>query len=296
MVIGRQTGVVYYQNDDFITTDGVLVLSPKHDFIKNKSIGLAFACILSQKMKNFGYSNTVSAEKIKQIKLELPIKTDKIDFEFFEYFINLIEKTKIKKLDYFLLSNGLKDYTLTFLEKEALESFNKGLIYWGDFYLEELFSINPTKYYKLNNDDIITKGESTPLISNVSDSNGVMGYSKLKANNMGNTLTCSDTTLGAETMFYQKKDFIGYSHIQNLVPKFEYFDQDIAMMIISSCRVATANKYDYGTKFNRVAMNRTKIKLPVKDEKPDYEKIKLIISAIKKILVKEIVINTDNKL
>ena len=91
-----------------------------------------------------------------------------------------------------------------------------------------------------------------------------MGFSNLKANNKGNTISCSDTTLGADTMYYQKDDFIGYQHIQHLVPKFQPFNQSIAMMIISACRVATANAgYDYAHKFNREAMNSTVLSLPI---------------------------------
>ena len=96
----------------------------------------------------------------------------------------------------------------------------------------DLFEINPTKYYKLKNEEIISENGIVPLISNSSTDNGVMGFSNLKANNLGNTITCSDTTLGAETMYYQKNDFIGYSHIQHLVPKFEPFNKYIANVII----------------------------------------------------------------
>ena len=134
----------------------------------------------------------------------------------------------------------------------------------------ELFEINPTKYYRLSNDEIISKDGSVPLISNSSTENGVMGFSNLEPNNKGNTITCSDTTIGADTMFYQEKDFIGYSHIQNLVPKFEPFNRAIASMIISACRVATSTLYDYGNKFNRDSMNKTKIHLPTQNGKIDF--------------------------
>ena len=129
-----------------------------------------------------------------------------------------------------------------------------------------MFEINPTKYYKLKNEEIISENGDVPLISNSSTDNGVMGYSNLKPLNKGNSLTCSDTTLGAETMYYQEKDFIGYSHIQHLVPKFKGFNKAIAYMIITASRIATTNKYDYGAKFNRNEMNNTKISLPVKKD------------------------------
>ena len=108
----------------------------------------------------------------------------------------------------------------------------------------------------------------------------MMGFSNLKANNIGNTITCSDTTLGADTMFYQENDFIGYSHIQHLVPKIKPFNKSIASVIISASRVSTSNQYDYGNKFNRVAMNKTKIQLPTKNGKIDFEFINNLITYI----------------
>lgn len=144
----------------------------------------------------------------------------------------------------------------------------------------ELFDINPTKYYRLKNEEILHKNGTVPLVSNSSVDNGVMGFSNLEANNDGNTITCSDTTLGAETMYYQEKDFIGYSHIQHFVPKFEPFNKAIANVIISASRIATSNKYDYGNKFNRVAMNKTKIQLPVKNGEIDFEFIQDFIAEL----------------
>ncbi|HHK5574926.1 TPA: restriction endonuclease subunit S [Neisseria cinerea] len=138
---------------------------------------------------------------------------------------------------------------------------------WGEFRIGDLFEINPTKYYRLSNEEIISANGTVPLVSNSSMDNGVMGFSKLPANNKGNTITCSDTTIGADTMFYQEKDFIGYSHIQHFVPKpkITRFNRAIAHIIITASRIATAKKYDYGAKFNRKEMRSTKIHLPVKN-------------------------------
>ena len=130
-----------------------------------------------------------------------------------------------------------------------------------------MFEVNPTKFYRLSNEEILDTNGTVPLVSNSSVNNGIMGYSKLPANNIGNTITCSDTTLGGDTMFYQEKDFIGYSHIQHFIPKFKPFNRSIAYMIISSCRKVTTNKYDYGSKFNRKEMNNTIISLPITSAK-----------------------------
>ncbi|WP_262895607.1 restriction endonuclease subunit S [Pedobacter segetis] len=151
---------------------------------------------------------------------------------------------------------------------------------WGVYELGDLFNINPTKWYKLENEEILSKNGKVPMVSNSSTENGIMGFSNLDANNKGNTLTCSDTTMGADTMFYQEKDFIGYSHIQHLVPKFTPFNKSIASAIIAASRISTAKKYDYGNKFNRAEMNKTKILLPTKNGKIDFEFIRRIISSI----------------
>lgn len=135
---------------------------------------------------------------------------------------------------------------------------------WGEFKLGDLFEINPTKYYKFDNENIISVNGIVPLISNSSENNGVMGYSNLPALNNGNSLTCSDTTLGAETMFYQEVDFIGYSHIQHLVPKIDGFSKAVAYWVISSSHISTLGKYSYGEKFNRNSMRKTVVSLPVK--------------------------------
>jgi hypothetical protein len=142
---------------------------------------------------------------------------------------------------------------------------------WGEHRLGDLFDIQPTKYYKLPNEQILNIDGKIPLVSNTSIENGIMGFSNLDALNKGNSISCSDTTLGAETMFYQKSDYIGYQHIQSFTPKFTPFNQAIACFIISASHVATSNgQFDYGHKFNRDAMRRTKIFLPAKNNKIDF--------------------------
>ena len=151
-----------------------------------------------------------------------------------------------------------------------------------------MFEINPTNYYRLQNREIISVNGNIPLISNSSTENGIMGFSNLEALNKGNTITCSDTTIGADTMFYQENDFIGYSHIQHLVPKFTPFNKAIASVIISACRVSTSKQYDYGNKFNRDAMNKTKIQLPIKKGQIDFEFMESFITELEAQRISEL--------
>ena len=246
-------------------------------------------------MSSFSYTNTVSAEKLNRIGIQLPTKNSEIDFDYMESFIAQLEANRIAQLDAYLLAIGLKNYTLTAREIEILADFENGKIDFGECRIGELFEINPTKSYKLKNEEIIDKNGYIPLISNSSTDNGVMGFSDLQPNNKGNTITCSDTTLGAETMYYQADDFIGYSHIQHLVPKFKGFNRAIALTIITTSKISTSKKYDYGNKFNREAMNKTKIQLPIQNNQPDYALMDTLISAIQKLVVKDVVVHVESE-
>lgn len=260
--------------------------------------------------RKFSYNNKATKIELKNTVIKLPVKNKKIDFDFMESFITEIEAERITTLETYLIATGLNNYILTEKEQEVLKEFRNSEIsrggvidnqlvtklQWSEFNLGDLFEINPTKYYKLQNEQIISKNGSVPLISNSSTDNGVMGFSNLLANNLGNTISCSDTTLGAETMFYQNDDFIGYSHIQHLVPKFKSFNKAIASIIITASKVSTSKQYDYGTKFNRQAMNMTKIQLPSLNNKPDYATMEILFTAIQKLVIKDVVTYIDKKI
>ncbi len=287
-------GYAFYRQFKYKMVTHARVFSLKTNFYITKNQGLFLANSLHFLNKMFGYENMCSWEKIKDKKIFLPTKNGEIDFDFMESFISELEAYHISELEAYLLATGLKDYKLTEDEKKALEDFNN--LKWKEFRLGNLFYINPTKYYKLSNEEIISKNGKIPLVSNSSNNNGVMGFSTLNPLNSGNTITCSDTTIGADTMFYQKIDFIGYSHIQNLIPKFEGFNENKSMFIISLCRFYTLNKFDYGNKFNRDAMNNSKIKLPIKNNEIDFEFIEVFISAIQKLIIKDVVLYADRKI
>jgi hypothetical protein len=244
----------------------------------------------------YSYNNKATKIELKNTIINLPVKRGSIDFEFIERFITELETERMTNFHSYLLANGLNDYTLTKEEEQVLKDFDNYKFLWNEFKIGDLFQINPTKYYKIKNEEIISENGNIPLVSNSSINNGVMGFSDLEANNLGNTISCSDTTLGAETMFYQKNDFIGYSHIQHLVPKFKSFNKSIASFIITASKVSTSKQYDYGTKFNRTAMNNTKIQLPAINEKPNYSIMETFITAIQKSVIKDVVLYADDKI
>ena len=86
------------------------------------------------------------------------------------------------------------------------------------FKVGDLFDIHPTEIYKMTNSDLYKNSGHTPVVSNSSTNNGIGGYVDLEPTEKGNIITFSDTTTGADTMFYQKSPFIGYPHVQGMYP------------------------------------------------------------------------------
>lgn len=301
---GKPTILIHSNNQNIIYLETPFYLKDGHGATSvlqceklNKTNQMFIIASIDNIIKSkYSYNNKATKIELKNTIIKLPIKNKEIDFDFMHSFITKLEKEHLKLLDAYLLATQLNNYVLTEKEVQTLNDFENGKLEWSNYKLGDLFEINPTKYYRLKNDEIISKNGRVPLISNSSTDNGVMGFSILEANNIGNSITCSDTTLGADTMFYQKNAFIGYSHIQHLTPKFADFNREIASAIISACRVSTSNQYDYGTKFNRVAMNKTKIQLPTKNNQPNYKLIETLISAIQKLIIKDVVLYTDRKI
>ena len=244
----------------------------------------------------FNYGRNFYAKDADELSISLPTKNDEIDFEFMESFMAEIEKERIEKLESYLLATGLKNYTLTDEEQKVLENFESGKIEFGDFEIQKLFAVSPSKAYAMKDGEILIENGKTPYVSNQSQNNGYIGWSNLAALNPSNVITLSDTWQSERTIFYQAAEFIGKSHLQVMKAYDTKFQKFELFYVISSFRKAVLEmKYDYGTKFNRGKINTTKIELPTINNKIDFALMKTFISAIQKLVIKDLVLYADKK-
>ena len=293
IIFGDHTRSFNIATDSFCVTDNVKVLS-----VKEVCSIKVLLCIISSWKKcipNIGYSRHWSLAK--NIQFNLPIsKNGKIDFEFMENFIADLETERIKKLEDYLIANGFDNYTLTAKEKQILKDFESEKIKFRDFEIQTLFEVSPSRAYKMNDKKILTENGKTPYVSNQSQDNGYIGWSNLEPLNPSNVITLSDTWQSERTIFYQNAEFIGKSHLQVMKAYDAKFKKFELFYVISSFRKAILEmKYDYGTKFNRSKIKTTKIQLPEKDNHPNYELMNTLISAIQKLVIKDVVLYVNNK-
>jgi hypothetical protein len=292
LIVGRQTGIVYYQEKDFITTDGVLVLTAKNDFLKNKHIGLAIASSLNKKMYSFGYNNTVSAEKLNKVKIQLPIKNGKIDFEFMESFIAELEAEHIAKLETYLLATGLKNYNLTAEEQQVLNDFEK--MQFESFNVIDVFNVKNTK--NILSRDIIENSGKTPYLCASAENNAVSSYISFdeKQLDKGNCVFIGGKTF---VVTYQEKDFYSNdSHNLVLYLKNAEYRSKLNQLYLATCiNKSLGHKYSWGDSISNRKIQTDKVSLPTENKQPNYAIMETFISAIQKLIIKDVVLYVDRK-
>ncbi|MCQ2873111.1 restriction endonuclease subunit S [Helicobacter pylori] len=170
-------------------------------------------------------------------------------------------------------------------------------IKWGEFRLGDLFEIRPTKAYNLTNPHLFDSNAKNPVVTNSSLNNGISGYSSLEPTEKGNQITYSDTTT-SEGIFYQKRPFIGYSHVQGLYPlKYhEFWNEKTLLYIVVAFKKVACGRFDYGNKFNRKIASEMLIQLPLKPtantqtfDDIDFDFMRTLINALMKQTIQGVV-------
>ena len=135
ITIGAETGVAFYQPDDFVAGNKVYRLS--REGLGEKEY-IFLASVLNMQTKNYSYSNARIPEKIKAETILLPVienpdpdheyTVDDIDWDYMRERITELERERITELereritelDAYLQATGLNDYELTEDDKKIL--------------------------------------------------------------------------------------------------------------------------------------------------------------------------------
>ncbi|GAA8760572.1 hypothetical protein VN0418_02570 [Helicobacter pylori] len=238
-------------------------------------------------------------------KIQLPLKPtaktqtlEDIDFPFMEKFIAELEQCRLAELEAYLKATGLENTTLSNAEENALNVFNNSMggntpcgLTWQSFKLGDLFEIRPTKAYNLTNSHLFDNNAKNPVVTNSSLNNGISGYSSLEPTEKGNQITYSDTTT-SEGIFYQKRPFIGYSHVQGLYPlKYhEFWNEKTLLYIVTAFKKVACGRFNYGNKFNRKIASEMLILLPTNQHgKIDFPFMRTLINALMKQTIQGVV-------
>lgn len=289
VTFGDHTRTMNIARKSFSVLDNVKVLKPI--FTTNEKLLLFVFSIWKKKIPNLGYARHWKLAK--DCLLQLPItSTGKIDFAFMENFISELEEERISELSAYLEVTGLKDYTLTPEEENALKDFEK--MEWGEFEIGDLFDfLTSKKRFDANKVKILENG-NFPYIVRTSLNNGTKGY--LNENeeylNSGNTISFGQDTA---TIFYQKEPYFTGDKIKIVKAKDDLFNAKNALYFLTSMN-KSFQVYSWGSSsFNVDILSKEKMFLPLQNNSPNYTFMETFIKAVKKLVIKDVVLYADKK-
>ena len=265
-----------------------------------------FAVTIQKSIKmKFSYELKASWERVKEEQIQLPLKEKSldfsnpcdniknIDFDFMESFIRELEEEHIRELNAYLLATGLKDYTLTPEEENALEAFKT--VQWEEFELPEIFDIKNT--HNILSSEIVAESGTTPYLCASAENNGVSSYISYKNELLenGNCIFIGGKTF---VVSYQKDDFYSNdSHNLALYLKEQNVTKSNQLYLATCIRKGLSHKYSWGDSISGSKIKSDKFQLPLtKNNEIDYATMETFIKAVEKLVIKDVVLYADSKI
>lgn len=284
---GQDTATVFYQEQPYFTGDKIKILKCKYKRFGKKNSQF-FVTAITRAFSSFSWGNSsYSIGVIENQIIKLPTKDNEIDFDFMETFVAELEAEHVAELSAYLKISGLDNYELSDEEQFVIDKY--GNLEWGTFNLEKLFG-KSTRGKRLKSADRIPG--TIPFVTAGEVDEGISDFIGNNVHIFSKNTTTIDMFGSAK---YRSYDYGSDDHVT--VVHTEKLPMNAAIFVTSSIHKSSHNgQFDYGKNFYAKDGDVLDILLPIKDGKPDYETMELIISAIHKLVIKDVVIYANNKI
>lgn len=225
--------------------------------------------------------------------VSLPIKNNKIDFAFINKFIAELEAERLAELEAYLLVTGFKDYELTDEEQKVLKDYN--CLPFKDFTVPAVFEVKNAG--NILSEDIMEDSGEFPYLCASADNNAVSSYISYDEKYMdkGNCIFIGGKTF---VVTYQEKDFFSNdSHNLTLRLKDETKRNKNIQLYVATCvNKSLGYKYSWGDRVSSKKIKNDIISLPYSGKEIDYASMSILVSAIQKLVIKDVVLYADKKI
>ena len=284
---------VFYRQREWYAGQFVRKITPK---FKMKNSVITFFTTILNSLKPILLSVLVRDvnKTFLDLNIFLPTKNGEIDFDFMESFI--------AELDAYLTVADLKDYELSLEEEKVLKDLGK--YDWQEFKMGDLFERISTKKlpYKAKELQREPKGEYTLPVLTSSFMNQGLNYfaPKTDATILKNVISIPSNS-DIYRSYYQSRDFSVLSDAYAI----KWKDKDNKLspngyLFAVSCinKVTDLPIYSYKNKLGGWNVVKKKhIKLPVnKNGGIDFTYMETLTKAIKKLVIKDVVLCADKKI
>ena len=292
---GQDTATMFYQEIPYFTGDKIKILKPLFSGFNKINAGF-FLSAMRKAFSAFEWGRSrFNVDTLKKQIVYLPIMNGKIDIDFMESFIVELEAERIveleaeriAELEAYLTVSGLNNYELSKEEKQTIENYQSFI--WRSYNLEKLFG-RSTRGKRLKSEDRI-KG-TLPFVTAGETEEGVSAF-------IGNDVEIFEKNTTTIDMFgsakyrnfqYGADDHVAVVHTETLSMK-------AAIFVTSAIhKAAHTGKFDYGHNFYAKDADALDIMLPSVNGKPDFETMSLLISAVQKLVIKDVVCYTEKRI
>lgn len=297
---GEYSGTVTYHKGIFVLANNILVMQMNGYTVNQK----LFIGSVINKLNYGGYNGYPTKETLKEDHVYLPTKNGNIDYDFMDSFVAELEAQRVAELEAYLETTGLNDYELTDEEKKVLSLSEKTAsnevrhsadnaknetIKFKDFKITDIFEIKNTK--SIIRSKIIPGSGTTPYLTASEQNNSISTYIHCSENmiDKGHCLFIGGKTL---VITYQKKDFCSNdSHNLALYYKGNYFLSDKEQLYLcGALNKALLHKYSWDNSISKTKIKNNIIRLPInKQNKIDFDYMEKYITAIEKLIIKNVV-------
>ena len=283
----------FYRRKPWYAGQFVRKIIPK--FKLTESTVLYFSTLLNmQKKKLLAVLVRNVDETFKNLTFSLPITAEgEIDFDFMESFIRELEEERIRELAAYLKVSGLDNYKLSKCESEALAHFNE--LKWKEFKVTDIFSVKNT--HNILSNEIVKDSGNIPYLCASAENNSVSSYISFNADYLdeGNCIFIGGKTF---VVSYQESDFFSNdSHNLALYLKQNDLRTEKNQLYLAACvRKGLQHLYSWGDSISNKKIQKDVFMLPVKDGVPDYDAMETFISAVQKLVIKDVVLYADRKI
>lgn len=278
----------FYREKPWYAGQFIRKITPKFDIPSKGSI-LFFTTLLNKQKQDL---LSVLVRDVDNIflnkRIDLPITKDReINFKFIDAFIAELEAEHIAELEAYLAASDLKDYKLTKEEQQVLDCFEH--LQWKTFNIKALFG-ESTRGRRLKSADRIS-GE-LPFVTAGEANAGISDFIGNKVHIFSENTITIDMFGSAK---YRNYKYGGDDHVA--IVHTEKLTKDAAIFVATAIHKSShSGKFDYARNFYAKDADELNISLPVKNNQPNYTIMETFISAIQKLVIKDVVLYADSKI
>ena len=286
-------GNAFYRNYAFGAGDDTGVYW--NDSIEYSESAMMFFSVAMQKalQGKFSYGKKLRSSQSHHFKMQLPEKDGKIDFDFMESFVAELEAERVAELSAYLTVSGFDNYELSDAELNALREYPN--LEFDEFDILDVFTVKNTS--NLLSSDIVENSGKIPYLCASSENNGVSSYIEYNKDYLeeGNCIFIGGKTF---VVSYQETDFFSNdSHNLALYLNDSTKRTKLNQLYIATCVFKSlSHKYSWGNSVSKAKIKCDKISLPVKNGVPDFAIMKTFISAIQKLVIRDVVDYSNRKI